>query len=317
MRILFTNNPPVIMYGIAPGWAQIGGEYEILPLWSLPYAEQGETLSRKIESFRPDYIFTEGDPPNFNRAALLEVCRSAGLPIIYWAIQDPVWFQEISKYCAVRADFVFTTTVELLDEYERLGCNAHLLMFACNTDFHHRVQPIREYCHDFVMVGSNYNMRERAARNMLEPLVRGNFDLRVWGHWWLNESFPFRIPKAFYGGLLSYDQLPAVYSSAKIVLGMHLDDSSATQTSVRTYEALGCGAFYLTQHTRAHENLFEKGVHLDWASDKAEFMEKARFYLCHEKLREQIARQGQQHVHARHTYAQRARQLWDTLRAHG
>ena len=313
MRILFTNNPPIISHGLAPGLTQIGHEADILTLWYLPLAEQGAALARKVEEFKPDYIFTEGDPPNFNRGAVFEVCRSYGIPLIYWAIQDPVWFKEIGIYCAKRADYVFTTTIELLEYYKSLGRKVELLPFGCNPDFHKRTPPSADYMHDIVFVGANYDRRVDAARYMLEPLIRKGYDLGIWGQWWPNDDKPFHIPAKYHRGFLPYDLLPMVYSSAKIVLGLHLDNTSITQTSVRTYEVLGCGAFYLTQYTKAHANLFEKGVHLEWAKNEGELLDLVRYYLAHDTAREKIARAGQEYVYEHHTAAERARTVVELL----
>lgn len=315
MRFLFTNNPPIIEYGLAPGLRQIGHEAEILTLWHLPLGEQRDALAAKVEAFKPDYIVTEGDPPNFNRAAVFDVCARRGIPLIYWAVQDPTWFKEIGIYCAKHADFVFTTALELLPYYRGLGKKAGLLMFGCNPEFHRRVEPRESYRHDIAFVGANYDRRVEAARFMIAPLVRRGFDLQVWGQWWSDEDQPFHIPARYHGGYLPYDQLPAAYASAKIILGLHLDDTSITQTSVRTFEVLGCGGFYLTQYTKAHANLFEKGIHLEWARDGEELLDLVRFYLSHDEARQKVARAGQEYVYKHHTVARRARTMVDLLRS--
>lgn len=314
MKILFTNDATVLGFGLGPALRKIGEETDMLVLRTIPHGEQPEALERRIEAFRPDFIFTEGDPVNFNRPAVLDACRRHGIPIIYWAIQDPTWFNEISKYCAERADFVFTTTIELIEEYLRVGKKAHLLLFACNPDFHRRVAPVPEYRHDIVLVGSNYDRREAATRYMLEPLMKNGFDLMVWGHWWQNPESPFHLPDRYYSGLLPYEKLPQVYGSSRIVLGLHLAQNSITQCSVRSFEVLGCRAFYLTQYTPAHANLFKQGVHLDWARNEHELLDKVRFYLKHDNVRERIAQVGQAHVYEKHNYVQRARQMVDVLR---
>lgn len=295
------------------GLEQVGHRAQIAPLWRHQWDQQPMVLAKSIEEFRPDYIFTEGDPPNFNRDAVLQICQDKGIPLIYWATQDPVWFKEISEYCALRADYVFTTTIELVDEYRRLGKKAHLLLFGANPWLHKKVAFLPQYQHDLVFVGSNYSRRVTATKYMLEPLVREGFDLMVWGHWWREADQPYTLPAPHYAGLLPYDQLPQVYSSAKIVLGLHLDSSSTTQTSVRTYEVLGCRAFYLTQYTKAHEHLFTRGLHLDWASSEDDLLEKARYYLNHPNIREKIASAGQAYVYTNHTVAHRALELSEAL----
>lgn len=315
MKILFTNDPPVIAYGLAPGLVQIGVEVQTVPLWRHPWGNQREVLTKAVESFHPDFLFTEGDPPNFNRETVYSIASQYGIPVIYWAIQDPVWFQEISRYCAARSDYVFTTTIELLPEYRKLGKKAELLLFGCNPSFHKRLPPSPEYLYDLVFVGSNYPRRLEATRYMLEPLLRNQASLMVWGHWWQQEDALFQLPATNYGGLLPYNLLPLVYSSAKIVLGLHLDNNSITQTSVRTYEVLGCGAFYLTQYTPAHEHLFKRGTHLDWAENAEELLERSQYYLTHSLERERIAQTGQEYVYTHHTVAHRAQDLVEALRS--
>ncbi|MGE5527737.1 MAG: glycosyltransferase [Patescibacteria group bacterium] len=315
MKFLFTNNPPIIHYGLANGLIQIGHEAQILTLWYLPLTEQRSALQKKVDEFKPDFIFTEGDTPNFDRGAVLDICARLGIPLIYWAVQDPVWFKEISFYCAKHADYVFTNTIELLEVYRGLGKKADLLLFGCDPPFHRRVAAVDAYRHDVIFVGANYERRHEAARYMVQPLIDAGFDLMLWGQWWPDEDKPFHVPARYHGGYLPYDQLPAAYASAKIVLGLHLDDTSITQTSVRTYEVLGCGAFYLTQYTKAHANLFQRGVHLEWAADGEEVVRLVRYYLDHDEEREKIALAGQEEVYRHHTVAQRARRMIDLLKS--
>ncbi len=313
MKILFTNNPPVIAYGLAQGFEQIGEEVEILPVWLTPWDQQEQLIETAINRFKPDYLFTEGDPPNFNRTMILAAARRHGIPVIYWAIQDPLWFKEVSEYCALNADYVFTTAAELLPVYRQMGKAAKLLLFGCNPAFHQQVGPVTEYQSEVCFVGTNYYLRADVSRWMLEPLVEAGVKLKLWGQGWSNPQEKFHLPNSYDCGILPYNLLPQVYSSAKIVLGMHLDASSTTQTSVRTFEVLGCGSFYLTQYTPAHEHLFTKGIHLEWVKERAEVAELVRYYLTHNEARAKIAKAGQEYVYAKHTFAQRAAEVKEAI----
>lgn len=316
MRVLFANNPPVIQAGIARGLARLGHEVLVFPLWQTPYERQEEVLAPTVEAFRPDVIFTEGDPPNFNKPVIYDLCQARGIPHVYWAIQDPLWHKEISAYCASHADLVFTTAAELVPVYRAMGKPAELLLFACNPEYHHRTLSDPALQHEVVFVGNNYPERAEATERVIGPVLAGGYDLMVWGLWWTDQDKPFHLPARHCGGYLSYDRMAEVYSSAAIVLGLHLDATSPTQTSIRTFEVLGCGAFYLTQYTPAHANLFENGKHLVWSASPEETKDLVAFYLNHPAERERIATAGQAEVYARHTVTHRAEQVVEALRLH-
>ncbi|NPV54134.1 MAG: glycosyltransferase family 1 protein [Firmicutes bacterium] len=121
-----------------------------------------------------------------------------------------------------------------------------------------------------------------------------------------------------YGGILPYEELPCVYSSAKIILGMNCDDTSATQTSMRPYEALACGGgLFLAHYTKAQENLF--GDLIFQAKNKEETLELMEMILhMDSEERQEIARKAQKEVYEKHNYAARAQQIVEVYtRAYG
>ncbi|MDF2546824.1 MAG: hypothetical protein K0R93_1722 [Anaerosolibacter sp.] len=314
MRMLFVHECVTIIYSLKPGLEHIGHTVKIFDMGKFPLEEQKNKLTMKIEKFKPDYIFVHGDPPGFNWNALWAVRDTYQIPVIYWAVEDPLYHQQLSRGIAQNADYVFTTCVELLKEYQRMGKKAALLLFSCNPQFHKTLPPCRTLKHDIVLVGNNYNERVETTKKLLQPLIEKNYDLMVWGNsWWVDKSVPFSIPQKHYGGFLPYCMLPWVYNSAKIVLGVHLDNTSLTQTSMRTFEVLGCGAFYLTQYTKAHEYLFKRGVHLEWADDKNDLLTLVNHYLINDVDRKRVGRDGQEFAVNNHSCYHRAQTLVDFL----
>lgn len=315
MRILFLHNCVLVVYSIKPGIDSLGHESSVFDMRILPYTEQKNKLIEKIEDFKPDYLFVHGYPVGMNFDALIEVKNMYTIPMIYWAVEDPLYFNEISKGIAAISDYVFTTDIGLVDEYRRMGKKSKLLLFCCNPKFHKRLLPSECYKHDIVFIGTNYKDRVKATEMMLQPLIDTGQDLMIWGNsWWIDGTSQFKIPEKYYGGFLPYENLPQVYSSAKIVIGLHLDDTSDTQTSMRTFEALGCRSFYVTQYTKAHQNLFKKGLHLEWVNSKEELIETIQYYLSNEREREIIALKGQEFVYSNHTCHDRAQTLIQFLK---
>ena len=61
------------------------------------------------------------------------------------------------------------------------------------------------------------------------------------------------------------------------------------------------------------EELFRDGVHLATYRDPEELLDKVRFYLRHEPLREQIAAAGRAEAVTRHTYTHRMRAILEAV----
>ncbi|MEW6107753.1 MAG: glycosyltransferase [Nitrospirota bacterium] len=68
------------------------------------------------------------------------------------------------------------------------------------------------------------------------------------------------------------------------------------QYTRRSFEIPACRVFMLSERTRAMQDLYEEGKEAEFFSTTDEFMDKVRFYLKHENLRNQIAEAGRQRV---------------------
>jgi spore maturation protein CgeB len=321
MKVLFTNDAPLIKYGLAAGFQQAGHMVKIMSgpeqLWGQTNEAQEQRLSRAISDFKPDFIFTEGHP-QIAPKVVGGVAKQHGVPHLYWAIEDPVCTDLTMMTYAPEADYIFTTTVECVARYQSLQKKVEVLLFGCNPEFHRNVGVRPEYRHDIVLVASNYSSRYDAAQWLVLPLAAAGFDLRIWGLWWDDSTRPVNLLKYphLYGGLLPYEELPAVYSSAKIILGLNCDATSTTQTSMRPYEALACGGgIYLGHYTKAQAKIFRNLIFQ--AQNTAGTLTKVTEILnLTENERRQWAQNAQSKVYQEHTYSQRAQQIvraWSRL----
>lgn len=315
MRVLFSNEAPLIKYGLAPGFEQAGHQVKVIQgeeyrLWGQPIPEQIRRLTEAINSFKPDFMFTEGHS-GFDIYSICQVARKLGVPHLYWAIEDPICTQSLSKAYAPLVEYIFTTTAECIPQYEAMGKKAELLLFGCNPEYHYYTGPKSEYTHDIVLVASNYSSRYAEAEWFILPLIEKGYDIKIWGIWWDDPARPINLLNhpEIYGGVLPYEELTSVYSSAKIILGMNCDDSSSTQTSMRPYEALACGGgIYLGHYTQAQQNYF--GELIFQARNEEETIEMVETILhMDEGERKKIACRAQQEVYMKHSYRLRAEQI--------
>ena len=119
----------------------------------------------------------------------------------------------------------------------------------------------------------------------------------------VDKIHPVQVLKAF--GL----EMTELMNRAKIVLNIHAGPVLDTET--RVYEALGCGAFLLTERL-SPENPFSNDdlVQFDSVED---LIDKIGYYLAHDQERQAIATHGHQTALAGHTYLHRAKQIVNTM----
>lgn len=307
----------MITHGLGTALTELGETVKIIDAGYLSHQDP-DFLERTITSFGPDYVCSQGGWGGLGKI-IFPVLRRKGIPHIFWASEDPLFFDTLSLPMAKNSQYVFTTAAECIDKYRSYGITAHLMLFACTPSFHHRVEPDPRFNHDCIFVGNNYSQFSARLNGMeiiLKPLIEKGFDLRVYGlDWWLDRKSRFFIEPNIYGGGLSYEDMRKAYSSAKIVLGLHSVDTSPTMMSMRTFDVLGCGAFYLTQWTPAIENLFANHEHLVWSKSPQETVDLVNYYLARPEERQRIARNGQARVYADHTYHHRAEVFLNSLKS--
>lgn len=315
MKILFLNDSSLLASGLASGFST-DDEIKYLPVHQPDWENRLENL---FKTWRPQFAFAEGVSISTVARNLFIILRRYNIPLVYWAIDDPPDFRRMSLPLSRGARLVLTPAEECLPLYQQAHIPAHYFHFACNPSFHHSSPSAPEYACDLMLVANyytSYPQRKFGSEIILYPLLKllDPFSLKVYGNeHWLKNADNFVLPEGVYQGYLTYDQLPTAYSSAKIILGLHSVTDSPTMMSMRTFEALGCGAFFFTHWTPALENLFKNHVHLVWSRNPDETLELIHFYLAREDLRLKIARQGQEEVYRYHTYKHRVASIRSLL----
>lgn len=309
MNILFLNNSSLLCQGLASGFSPLD-DIRYVPVHQLGWEDR---LISLIRTWRPKFALAEGVSISTVAQKLFLLLRQYSIPLIYWAIDDPPDWRLMSRPLARGASLVLTPAEECLSLYQREKIRALYFHFACNPSFHRPTESSLKYSCDLLLVANYYTtypQRRIGLETLLTPLRSGPFKIKVFGNGdWMANKDHYTLEPGLYQGYLPYDQLPCAYSSAKIVLGLNSVIDSPTMMSMRTFEALGCRAFYLTHWTPAIENHFKNHIHLVWSRHPDETLDLVRFYLGREDLRAKIARQGQEEVYRNHTYKHRIQSI--------
>jgi hypothetical protein len=248
-----------------------------------------------------------------------------GIPTVNWYCNASYQFHLIEElapayhYCLVPEKF-------RLDDYRRVGANPIYCQEAANPRVYRPHDVPLQY--DVTFVGQKYGTRP----NFISRLVRERVPTRVWGPGWLgigssrwrtavrtvrdavlqNKNPPVRLPERVCGPPLDDESLVARYSRSKISLGFSAvaeipaDGSPPIkQVRLRDFEAPMSGAFYLIEQIDDLADYFVPDREIVFFADQDDLVDKARFYLREESLREKIRQAGLARARRDHTWQRR------------
>jgi len=270
MNCLFLNPVPLIKLGIMQGFKENGVnvflcEGEEFFARKLPN-EQYQILEKCIKKYSIDYIFLDFGY-GFAFEEIYACCQKNGVKEILFGVED---IPEASEGCNCFIDYVlpytdyYLTTTEELIPYAKKKFDRNLILFTFGVPsfLSDLVDKEEDYSYDLALVANNYSSRYQSFKDFIFPLIKEGRNLGIWGNKeWMNPNLPVNLCEylGFYKGYFPYEDLPKLYSSTKIGLGLNCNSSSETQTSMRPYEVLGVGgSIYIAPWTKAQENLFGK-----------------------------------------------------------
>jgi hypothetical protein len=264
------------------------------------------------------------------------------LLISYYTGPRPPWrIDDIAEHVGGVTILKVVNHGDLLEEFSRILVDGFITNSrpACEVLARHRpaayvplavdddfgpVAPVDRYRADVVYLGSGGrgNKRPETTRHYLDPAKA--FDFHLWGGYWDREYWApvsRETPAAndwhrYWRGLLPLDDIAALYSSAKIVLGYH-EDSQRTwgMWNNRVLEALACGAFLITDDARGLREEFGEAVEVTGGG--AETARLIAHYLPLAEERRRRGEIGRRIIQTRYTYsgwARTVRAFYEALR---
>lgn len=160
---------------------------------------------------------------------------------------------------------------------------------------------------------ANYNLcRKMTQRDRLEILEQLDARREYTSKLYTKAPTPQFTHLKNMGDVQYLNEMPIVFQNSKINLNISLR-SIQRGIPLRAMDIMGAGGFLLTNYQSDFERHFTEGEDYVCYESIPDLMKKIDYYLANEKEREAIASRGQKKVFAEHTYADRFRQIWDTV----
>jgi hypothetical protein len=143
--------------------------------------------------------------------------------------------------------------------------------------------------------GQDY--RKRLA--LVEAIAKNGIDLHLFGLGWEHLA---GTPNIHLHSFINDNEFSEACSSAKISLGLNSNDVKMYTSWRRPFNSMASGTFHIMNYFSGLETVFENKKDLVWFTTIHEAIELLKYYLIHDKEREEIARTGRLNVITNHTW---------------
>jgi spore maturation protein CgeB len=251
-------------------------------------------------------------------------CRSPHAQVAFWDVDAPATLQRVEadpgdpfRQCIPQYDFVFTYGggAEVVERYGRLGARCcHPIYNALDPETHHRESPGAEMASDLVFVGNRLPDRERRVEQFFLRAAELAPEMRfvLGGEGWGGKALPPNVRWIGHVGTGAHNRINA---SARMALNINRDSMADVGFSppTRVFEAAGAATCLITDKWRGIERFFEPGREILVADSAEEIAGFLRGTSGAEARA--IGEAMHRRALAEHTYAQRAAEVEEILRA--
>lgn len=293
-------------------------------------------LIELVQKERPDLVFFFLFSDEFKKDVLLYLKNDLKVTTFNWFADDHWRFFNFSRFYAPLFSYVSTTDLESFKRYKKYGIdnviktqwgfNHYIYKLPDNYDF-------KTCCgFDVTFVGQNHSNRARYVCF----LKKNGINVQCWGSGWENGRLSFenmieifrnsKINLNFSASSAKFDHL----TFAKIFLRRRIDMKlrfyplgqipsniksiyhriKSKQIKGRIFEIPGSGGFLLTENADNLSDYFVDGKEIVIFEDKYDLLQKVKFYLKNEELRQEIAYNGYLRAIREHTYEARFKEIF-------
>lgn len=246
-----------------------------------------------------------------NRRDLLKIlarCKSDKIPTVFWAKEDPEYFQNPTydfTDTALKFDYILTTAKECINKYHELGhSQVHLWAFGFSPEIYYPPKNKRTKRENVaVFAGSWYrDLPERCTdlSRIFDMILDTEIPLRIYDRYKIggcsSKPFPEKYQKYVKDGI-SCAALGDVYRNAEYAINVNTVCDSATMFARRVYEAMACGAIVISNLSVGMREQF--GNNVWFVGDDFEFGRK-----------DAVRQENIKTVFTSHTWEQRMKQLF-------
>jgi len=297
--------------------------------------EMNKKLIEAAYREKPNLCFFCLRRDEIKKETIREITNKSGAITFNWFNDDHWKFDNFSKYWAPCFNWIATTDYRAVKRYNKMGYkNVIKTQWACNHFF---CQPLNlPKIYNISFIGQPHGNRKKIINN----LKRIGIDVECWGWGWSKGKISQREMVKIFSqskinlAFINSSSLNTLKSFAAIFLRRESDKTiklnrpdcwldnlksvikrrNAKQLKGRNFDVPGCRSFLLTDATDDLENYYQDGKEIVIYRDLKDLIKKIKYYLEHDKERENIAKAGYERTLREHTYEKRFQEIFNIIK---
>ena len=285
-----------------------------------------------INKHKFDIIFFVLFQDEFNEEFLKKIKLNKETISIAWMSDDHWRFDSYSSKKAHLFDWILTTDIKSLKKYNQLGFKN---VIHTQWGFNHKdyIPLKKEKKIDVSFIGQPHSNR----KVIIEKLKNNNINVLCRGYGWKNgrvdhkeminifsnskinlnftSSSNTKNLKSFIKIFIKKEgKLYKFYNLNQIIVNFeNFFEENQKQIKGRFFEITGCGGFLLTEYAPYLEKYFEINKEIAIFKNYDDLVDKIKFYLKNDKIRDQVAKNAHNKVLSKHTYHHRYDEIFKKI----
>jgi spore maturation protein CgeB len=258
----------------------------------------------QIDYYKPDVVYIH-DVTFFSVQEINIIKKKCKLVVGQIAYPKPLNDAVLKSY-----NLIISSLPNFVKDFKKSGINTEYLQWCFEDEILKTIKPGKKM-YDVTYIGG-FSPHHSNGNKVLEEVSK-KVKIDFWGYGVNFLPINSNIKKNYHGEAWG-KKMYKIFGQSKIVINRHINLSENYANNMRMFESTGMGSMLTTDNKINMGDFFIDGTEVVTYDNPKDLINKIKYFLKHDKERNNIAKRGQKRTLRDHTYKVRMKELDVILR---